>query len=260
MNKLSTSQLSQYLAVTKRTIQRRAIREGWVYEEQVGLGGVRKMYHFPSLPVDVRQKVVAHIIAKHEQQGLNYVPEQPKKPHSASVFDLNDTPFIVFDKASPGDWLSQHSFAHPLDVIELDKEYVKVGILVMARLYLLSFSLGKIKGFDQFCQLYNQRKLAIDPAIYAIVANVSRITLLRWEKQQQLNGTVHHIMTVGDDDEVLFDRDLRKMAEEVLMVSPNISAKRLRQHFLTIFTDRKIPAERRLSLWLKQQQERKSNT
>ena len=253
MNKLSTTQLSQYLSVTKRTIQRRAIRERWVYDQQAGLGGMRKMYKFSSLPVDVRQKVVAHIIAKHEQQGLDYVPDQIKQPHAASVFDLADTPFIVFDKASPGDWVSQHSFAHELDITELDKEYVKVGILVLARLYILSFALGKIKGFDQFCQLYNQRKLALDRAVYSLVSRVSRITLLRWEKQQQANGTVHHIMTVGDDDEVLFDRDLRRMAEEVLMVSPKITAKRLRQHFLTIFNDRKIPSERRLSLWLKQQ-------
>ena len=252
MNKLSTAQLSQYLSVTKRTIQRRSNREGWPYEQKTGLGGTRRLYEFSGLPVDVRQKVIAYIIAKHEQQGLDYVPDQPKEPHDASVFELGDTPFIVYDNFRPDNWVSQHSFAHGLDVTELDKEYVKVGLLVLARLYILSFSLGKIKGFDQFCQLYNDRKLGLNSEIYLVVNRISRITLLRWEKQQQAQGDVHQVMNVGDQDEVLFDRDLRRMAQEVLMVSPKITAKRLRQHFLTIFTDRKIPSERRLSLWLKQ--------
>lgn len=253
MNKLSTSQLSQYLSVTKRTIQRRAMREGWQYEQQIGLGGVRRLYTFSSLPVNIRQKIVAYIIAKHEQQGLNYVANQAKQLHVASVFDLEDTPFIVFNKSSPGDWLTQHSFAHELDETELDKEYVKLGLLVLARLYVLNFSLGKIKGFDQFCSLYNQRKLMLNEIIYTIVKRVSRISLLRWEKQQQMNGNMHRILTVGKGDDVLFDRDLSLMAKEVLMVSPNITAKRLRQHFLTIFNDRKIPSVHRLGLWLKQQ-------
>lgn len=255
MNKLSTSQLSQYLSVTKRTIQRRANREDWQYEQKLGLGGTRRLYEFSGLPVDVRQKIVANVIAKHEQAGLNYAPDQPKQPNHASVCELANTPFIVFDKARSGNWLSQHSFAHGLDVTELDKEYVKVGLLVLAKLYVLSFSVGKIKGFDQFCQLYNQRELALNSAIYPVVNRISRITLLRWEKQQLQQGNTHQLMNVDEHGEVMFDRDLRLMAQEILMVSPKITARRLRQHFLTIFSDRKIPSERRLSLWLKQQNE-----
>ena len=50
MNHLSTAQLATYLQVTKRTIQRRAIRESWSYITQTSLGGKRRMYEFASLP------------------------------------------------------------------------------------------------------------------------------------------------------------------------------------------------------------------
>ena len=248
MHKLSTAQLAEYLAVTKRTIQRRAVRENWPYAEQVGLGGKRKIYAFSSLPADVKQKIIAYIVTKHEQQGLDYVPMQPSKADVANVASFAVSPFIVLDKANAENWLSQHCFAYELDIAEFDKDYIKVGLLVLARLYLSTFSLGKIKGFDQFCQLYNARKLAINNAIYATVTSISRITLLRWEKQLEQQH-----LTTDESAKVLFGADLQQMAQELLLISPNINAKRLRQHFLSIFDNRKIPSARLLGLWLKQQ-------
>lgn len=252
MNNLSTAQLAGYLLVTKRTIQRRANKERWAHIEQTGLGGQRRVYAFDSLPSTVKTQVVAQIIAKHEQLGANYQQGTPNKPHGAGTFDLLSSPFITVDHQSTGDWLSQHSFAHPLDNTEIDKEYIKVGLLVLARLYVLSFSLGKIRGFDQFCQKYNSHEFAIDNAIYFIIPRVSRITLLRWEKRCQALGAAYQLI---DTTQVPLDKDLQQMGKELLMVTPDISARRLRQYFLTIFTNRKIPSERTVSLWLKRQRE-----
>lgn len=253
MNKLSTSQLSQYLAVTKRTIQRRANREQWLYVEHVGLGGVRKLYYFSSLPRAVKQKVISGIIAAHEAQGQSYALNQADSLPKDLKFDPCNSAFIVLDKSKnqgQDDWLSQHCFAHDLDTTALDSEFVKTGLLVLAHLYVLNIPAGKIKGFDRFCQLYNQRQLALNPVIYSIINNLSRISLLRWEKQQQQCAQQ---WLKNDENNTPMDRDLRQMGEEMLMVSPDISAKRLRQYLLTIFTDRKIPSERYLSQWLKLQ-------
>ena len=258
MKRLSTTQLAQYLGVTKRTIQRRCVREDWPYIEQKGLGGVRKMYDFAGLPATVRQQVVVHIVAKHEKLGANYVPPAKVKPRKLSVYDLADSPFIVFDKTKTGDWLSQHSFAHELDDTgfdnaELDKEYIKAGLLELARLYIFTFSLSKIKGFDQFCQSYNAHQFALNNTVYEIVSKVSRITLLRWEKQQQLNGREQHLLSIGADDSIIYARDLREIAKEILLVSPDVSAARLRSHLLTIFPQRKIPCVSQWVKWLSQQ-------
>ena len=255
MNKLSTSQLATYMKVTKRTIQRRSIRENWPFEEQEGLGGIRKMYIFSGLPISVRQVVTSRIITKHKQQGLNYEANKPKEPHMASALNLSDSPFIVLNQAEQGDWISQHSFAHELDITECDKEYIRVGIMVLVRLYILSFSLGKIKGLDEFCRLYNERKLALNETVYNFVGRVSRITLLRWEKQQHLNGTTHDILISNSADRILFDYDIQQIAKEILVISPDTSAKQFRQYFMTIFPQRKIPSVRRLSMWIKRQKE-----
>ena len=251
MKTLSTAQLSDYLSVTKRTIQRRAIRESWPYEIEIGLGGERRLYAFESLPPSVRQSIVSHIVSKHEQQGLAFKPSG-ESGRLDSVFDMKDTPFITLEKFDSENWVTQHSFAHHVDVAELNKEYVRQGLLVMAKLYVVHFSIGKIKGFDRFCELYNQQALAIDQGIYQLVRHISRISLLRWEKQLA-KGQIS-LSDKSTHQSEGFEHDIVEMISEVLLVSPNIGARRLRQHFLTLFKDRKLPSERQFALWLMQYQ------
>ena len=254
MNSLSVTQLAEYLQVTKRSVQRRAKREHWPFKGCTGLGGTRRMYTFASLPDDVKQRVISRMIAKHEQQGFEYNANTPNKKHARL-----DSPFIVTTKVDGGYWYSQHIFASceddgvdKLDAIELNKAYIKVGLLVLAQLYVTSFAVGKIKGFDAFCQLYNTRQLILHKAIYTKVSHISRITLLRWEKQLKESGA-EGLLTGCFDDKNALDSDLHNIAQELLMTSPQLSANRLRQYFLTIFPDRKIPSNQSLSLWLKQQ-------
>lgn len=257
MNSLSVTQLAEYLQVTKRSVQRRAKREQWLYKERTGLGGTRRMYTFVNLPSDIKQRVISRMIAKHEQQGFEYNPNTSNKKHT-----LLDSPFIV-TTVDAKHWYSQHIFAShesihkgdsadKLDTTELNKAYIKVGLLVLAQLYVTSFAVGKIKGFDAFCQLYNTRQLALHKAIYTKLSHISRITLLRWEKQLKTHGAQAQLMD-GFDDKNALDSDLHNIAQELLMTSPQLSANRLRQYFLTIFPDRKIPSNQYLSQWLKQQ-------
>lgn len=253
MNHLSTAQLATYLKVTKRTIQRRAIRESWPYIIQASLGGKRRMYEFASLSADVKLRVMGQIIAKHEQQGANYSPAEPVEQSAI----LPNNPFIAPVQHNGQGWLSQHIFAeqfpHPLDVVELNKEYIKTGLLVLVQLYIMSFGLGKIKSFDEFCHLYNNRELALKQEVFGVVNKVSRITLLRWEKQFQQHGEQSLLVAIENEPQYWLDRDLAIMAQELLMSTPKLTAKRLRQYFLTVFPDRTIPSERKLSAWLTQQ-------
>ena len=251
MNSLSVTQLAEYLQVTKRSVQRRAKREQWPFKACTGLGGTRRMYTFVSLPNDVKQRVISRMIAKHEQQGFEYNPNTSNKKHT-----LLDSPFIVATKIDASEWYSQHIFAcgggDALDTAELNKAYLKVGLLVLAQLYVSRFAVGKIKGFDAFCQLYNSRQLTLHKAIYTKVNHFSRITLLRWEKQLKESDTERQLSGNANFKNAL-DSDLHNIAQELLMTSPQLSANRLRQYFLTIFPDRKISSNQSLSLWLKQQ-------
>lgn len=245
MKKLSTSELAQYLCVTKRTVQRRAIKESWVYEERVGLGGTKRLYDFSSLPENVKAKVVACIVARHESYDSTQL-------ESLLVQQDNETPFIAEYEQDPSNWLSQHCFNHQVDNAELNKDYIKLGLLALARLFVDQAGEGKIKGFDEFCRQYNTRALDIDPEVYAIVRHISRISLLRWEKKEQEMADFKDIDASVSDAGVFMDKDLRQVAQEIIMVSPKITATRMREHFLTFFPDKKIPDEAQLRLWIRQ--------
>lgn len=254
MKYLSTAQLSTYLQVTKRTIQRRAVRGNWSYMIKKDLGGTRRLYEFATLPTKVKNRVIAEIIAKHERIGLEYSTDEPTQ----RVLNIDNNPFIVAKKTEDQDWLTQHIFAeqspHPLDTVEQQKEYIKIGLLQLAYLYVLSFYFRKIKGFDEFCHLYNSRQLALKSAVYQVVGKVSRITLLRWEKQLKPMGEPSGSLNANSKQATMIDKDLIEIAQELFIISSNLTAKRLKQYFLTIFSDRHIPSEAQLSSWLKLQQ------
>lgn len=258
MSYLSVAQLSTMLAVTKRTVQRRVVCENWPFEVQTGLGGQKRMFELSNLPLDVRHKVSAYIMRKHEQMGRDY--ESSGKLQESDVFIdfvLEQNQFISRDKAKPNDWISMHCFAHELEIQALDKDYVKMGLIVLARLYVKCFALQKIKGFDMFCQLYNQRKLSININIYSLVPRVSRITLLRWEKQKDLSKMAGQ--TVNQDGQsYYFEHDLQQIAQDILMISTNVTATQLKSYFKTIYPNRRTPSIRAISRWLKHRKQAQS--
>lgn len=260
MNHLSTAQLATYLGVTKRTIQRRSNREKWPFIVDKGLGGTRHLYAFETLPASIKNRVIAQIITKHRQYGagyLNHKSTYDNHTKGASTDVLNS--FIVANTTGGDGWLAQHIFAeqfpHPLDASEHEKEYMKIGVLELAYLYVANFTLGKIRGFDEFCKLYNSRQIALKAAIYQVISRVSRITLLRWEKQLQQSGKQHLINDASDKQITTFDKDLIQIAQELLMTTPNLTAKSLKQYFVIIFPERRTPDEERISAWLKQQKQ-----
>lgn len=246
MKKLSTRELAQYLNVTKRTIQRRAIKENWAFEETIGLGGTKRLYHFATLPEAIKSKVIANIIARHESHGGS------DDDYPVQIDSARQHPFILSQQQSPQDWLAQHCHNHKTRQSELNKNFLKLGLLALAREYVKQSGQGKIKGFDEFCQQYNDRLLSLDSLLYNTISHISRISLLRWEKKEQQLAFADDAEGGSAVDGAPMDKELTAIAEEILMVSPDITAKRMRQHFLTFFADKKIPDEQQLKTWLRQ--------
>jgi hypothetical protein len=275
---LSIRQIASYLSVTKRTIQRRAINEEWPFYEQTGLGGIKRVYAFSSLPGPIKIKVVAGMIAGHEK---NHPQDKPTIDLCADDSTASRQSYLnqhsnKSANASQHDWLAQHCFSQTMDPEQLARGFVKAGILSLARLYVAQSKSGKIKGFDQFCLIYNAQEFAIDKAIYQVITRVSRITLLRWEK----NGLPDEPSNIAigaqcvSTDETLqgdfvlsaslqqqeqqqnegFDPSFKLMAIQVMMAVPTITAKRMREYFTLFFAGQRLPDEQHINQWMTQLQ------
>jgi hypothetical protein len=240
MQSLSCLQLSKYLAVTKRTVQRRAMKEQWSYTDKIALGGTTRIYRFDSLPDIVKSKIVAAIIAGQEKPNIN------QQRITAQLTD--DTSLLQDIEQNPTGWLSRYCDKHQTDRAPLNKDYVRLGILALARGFKSECRLGKIARFELFCLSYNKQALQLSPAVYAVVKSVSRISLLRWEKREYSIACASLGIT---DKALVIDKDLASVIKEIQLITPNINGKRLRQHFLILFPNKTIPTVQQLELLLR---------
>jgi hypothetical protein len=245
---LSTRQLADFLSVTKRTVQRRSNKEDWSFDEQKGLGGTKKVYAFGQLPEMVKIKVLAGIIAQRERKGASLFSFAPNNMEALVDDHLTEVAEDIDWQAQ--DALSMDDFGKQALRGPLGKDMVRRRILFMAREYVTHSGYGKIKGFDCFCQHYNNHTLDIASVMYDVVTRVSRITLLRWEKNG-LPGSNRRVR-VGLPDEV-FDALLRAVTVRVMMATPEMTASRLRHHFLKLFEDKVIPSQARIGQWVSEQ-------
>jgi hypothetical protein len=226
---LNISQLANYLAVTKRTVQRKAIRERWPFKEQVGLGGTRRLYRFHNLPNKIKNQITISIIARHNASEL--LPTVGPIKTSASQ-------------------LYNECLSQPIDTATLNQFDIKLRILDLSRLFIIVFDQGKIKGLDKFCQQYIDQTLAVDKAIFTVIPSISRITLLRWEKNEPAIQLKSNATTLPVTD-VEVDAQMAVIIAEILMVSPTITVKRLQTHLATFYSDRKPPTPLQLAKLIK---------
>ena len=165
MQHLDTAQLATYLNVTKRTIQRKAIKNKWPYTEQIGLGGTKRLYLYSALPPTIKNKIVAAIIVSHEGKATAAI---------GKVTALAHRPL------DPNEFYKTLCTTQPANLKHVNKYHLKLGLLALARQFVADGQFGKIEGFDTFCQQYNNRTVDVAPFVYGAIAHVSRITLLRW--------------------------------------------------------------------------------
>ena len=260
MKNLDTRQLADYLSVTKRTIQRRALKEHWPYEEERGLGGVRRLYPFAELPEGVKFKVIASVITSYELEK-KLLPEDFTHPEgepgqsteNGEVFEVSDTQHDerYEELATEKGWMSRHVLCRPMERAELNKSFVKLGILSLAKLYVSELGLPKIRGYDEFSKRFNEMSLPVEECVYSVIGRISRITLLRWEKAGlPKDERFIEIMEKAEFVDKVFEKKLRAMAEEVVMIAPSITPQRLRFHLQTFFAGKPIPSEHMIQRWM----------
>jgi putative transposase len=73
----SLEDLHKILGISKQAIHKRASKEGWQYREVTVRGGRQKLYSFASLPNDVKQKIIHHIIEKMQNITPSQIAEIP---------------------------------------------------------------------------------------------------------------------------------------------------------------------------------------
>ena len=72
---------------------------------------------------------------------------------------------------------------------------MRAGLLSLALAYVAQENMGKVKGFDCFCQLYNGHKFPLQPCVYHTFKRISRITLLRWQKVLDISGATKTLVS-----------------------------------------------------------------
>lgn len=164
----NAKEIAHILSCSTRNIQRRAVQDNWPYDERVGLGGVRRVYAFTNLPKDVQ----AAILETDHLQSIQHI--QP----------------LDFELAPP-------YFKGQQPLTYLTKAFIQPRLLRLAQHYAAQTNQGKIKGFDNFCTLYNQRQLNINPTLYTTIKTLSRITLLRWEKRNSKQLTCNSAFEIA---------------------------------------------------------------
>ena len=188
MPTITVTELAFHLALTKRSVQRKAIKENWPYVMEIGLGGNHKAFKFKQLPTIVRTQVIDTVLKQHQNLGYLTTTEQAVHP----VIDH----FLNYTHASnDATWLQIHIFSRPFTLPQdktTDKNYIKIGLVVLAKLYVNHFNLNKISGFDQFTALYNAKAFNLHSQVYKGIKHISRISLLRWEKHANLQTTISH--------------------------------------------------------------------
>jgi hypothetical protein len=58
MPMMTIGQIAEALGITKRSAERRAVRDGWAFTCQTCRGGQRRVYPVDQLPEDVRERVI----------------------------------------------------------------------------------------------------------------------------------------------------------------------------------------------------------
>jgi hypothetical protein len=95
------------------------------------------------------------------------------------------------DHQTDENWLSGHIFACsnepvPQDLLE-DRKKISAELLQLALRYVDQEKVGLVNGLDRFVLGFKDHLFLIQPCIYVLFPKLSRITLLRWKKDDAIN-------------------------------------------------------------------------
>jgi hypothetical protein len=186
--RVSVKEIANVTKISKRSVQRRRKKDDLPCIQAKGLGGTRPLYNIEDLPPS-EQRAFANCLTdafSHNEikrliaTDLRITNPTIEHPAFAKILE----PVLV--KSELGHWLSSHSFAQTspalLPGMVSHRAAVQAGLIKLALAYVAYYGLGKIKGLDQFCEIYNLHEFALQQCVYDRYKKLSRISLLRWEK------------------------------------------------------------------------------
>lgn len=221
MNQANAAQLAECMGVSKRTIQKRALREAWPFDEYPVRGGMQRVYPIDLLPEDVSIRVKRSIAAAlGKTQTKNCTSDDP----------IN------------------HDVAQELGANEFARVKAKYALLQAALRYVRSLNRGKVEALDEFVQRFIDHKAPADDFVYREIPQVSRVSLLRWEKRYEQSG----ILGLLDSFSVKIRRfesavneQLHERFGELLKDSPNCTVSHAFSYFSGLYPVSFLPNARR---------------
>jgi hypothetical protein len=227
MQYLNITQLADLLGVSRRAVQRRAIREDWPYKELVVLGGRARLYQRSALPPKIARKVTVAQIVRRPLWGV-----------SADALSNIDARTVY-----------EYCAAQPMDKTKLNRFDVKLKLLDLSRLFVFAFHGGKRKpkGLKIFCRCYNDRSLSIDAAFYGFVDSLSYLKLWRWvENEDSFRQQSNQLPQVDG-----FNNDALIMIDTYLQDPQNTAIDNLSLNLSCLFRQNEYPSDaQQLRKWL----------
>lgn len=221
MNQANVIQIAECMGVSKRTIQKRALREKWPFDEYPVRGGMQRMYAIECLPEDVTIRLSRSFAVK---AGLKNGP---------STIAQDETTTTDIERE-----LSEAEFARCV---------AKYALLQAALRFARASNTGKVEAIDEFVARYTLHKVPVDDAVYREIPQVSRASLLRWEKRFEYSG----LLGLLDGFNVKIRRydahikqALQQRFGELLTASPTCSVNQAFSYLSAIYPVSLLPSAR----------------
>lgn len=226
--KYNARQLAIHLDTTEEHITFRAELENWRFERVCS----DKYYAFDDLPLELQSATICSIVADQ-----------------AEAVDFDDDDYQGAGQVDP---IFNHVYLWDFLCLDLPTEsiyrveFYKLALLKTAQFYSSQNNTGKFKGFELFSQLYCARTFDIDPRFYTIIPTLSKIMLLRWQKNEsELLEAAQRPMTEVDE----ISENTQQLIS-ILLKTELIDAKQLYLIFRFLYEHSSLPSFKVLKLYI----------
>lgn len=225
------------LNISKRSAERRAAREGWMFTEEQVRGGIRRLYPVDSLPASVREAVVLRPSgATVGQRMAAQASIQRVTKHAQQENGL-----INYLKLNEGARTKASARATVLYALQ---EWAKSKKIKIGR-----------AAINEFCELFNAKKINTEDWARDIVGTVSWRTVYRWQQKLVSEGLAGLAPDYkGQAGKSLIDQqpELRDWIVSLLSHNPHATSAHLVSACNARFGNSKIeiPSKRRIEVWV----------
>lgn len=219
----TTNELIPILNITGRSIQRRAVSEGWQSRPRSGRGG-GNCWLVASMPESTRLALAARAC--------------PAAPAAAQAPAAPASPLALQGKAR-------------------DRAQARAAVVLAARSFTVNSGLARTRAMEEFAARYNAGEIAVEPAVRAALPTLSRNSLINWDKKAATLGAAALAGNYGAHRRGTGCIDSQPAVKDVILGMffeyPHVSAQLILEaleakKFKGL--DIEVPSLRRVQLWL----------